>query len=262
MAIEMGQGRNFSRDFISDTTAIIINEEAVQQLGLQEPIIGQKLAWDDDAGRTHDVTVVGVAQDFHFTNLHTAITPFGFILEVDNGSNFFIRINSGDLQGTLGEIGKVWNVYNPGRPFTYTFQDEYIARLTTNDERFETLFSTFTVLGIAIACLGLFGLTVFLAESRTKEIGLRRIMGASVVSILKLMSRESIGLIMLSMLIAFPATSYLMNTWLEGFAYHVNIGWQVFIIAGVASMAMGFLTISFHALKVAMKNPAESLRTE
>jgi putative ABC transport system permease protein len=261
MNIAIGDGRNFSRDFVSDTTAIIINEEAARQLGLPTPWIGQKLMWDDEAGKTHDVTVVGVAKDFHFTDLHQAITPFGFVLET-NGSNYFIKIKSTNLQASIKEIESVWNRHNPGKPFQYTFQDEYVARLHMNDERFRSLFSIFTVLAIAIACLGLFGLTIFLAESRTKEIGLRKIMGASVVSILRLMSAESIGMIILSMIVAFPVAYYLMNTWLQGFAYHINIGWEVFTMAGFVSLLMAFLTISYHALKVATKNPIESLKTE
>ncbi|SHH78417.1 putative ABC transport system permease protein [Chryseolinea serpens] len=262
MNIALKDGRNFSRDFISDTTAIIINEEAARQLGLPTPWIGQKLAWDDEAGKTHDVTVVGIAKDFHFTDLHQAIAPFGFILEAGNGSNFFIRVNAASLHTTIKEIEKVWNRFNPGKPFLYNFQDEYVARLHMNDERFRSLFSIFTVLAIGIACLGLFGLTIFFAESRTKEIGIRKIMGASVMSILKLMSGESIGMIMLSMVVAFPLAYYLMSEWLEGFAYHIQIGWGVFTIAGIASLLMAFLTISYHAMKVATKNPVESLRTE
>ena len=180
MEIALSAGRNFSRDFVSDSTAIIINQEAVRQLGLQEPVIGQRLAWDDEAGKTHDVTIVGIAKDFHFTNLHTAISPFGFILEVGNGSNFFIRVESTHLASTLANIEQVWSLHNPGKPFEYSFQDQYIADLHLNDERFAKLFSVFTLLAIAIACLGLFGLTAFLAESRTKEIGVRKILGASV----------------------------------------------------------------------------------
>ena len=147
MEIALSAGRNFSRDFVSDSTAIIINQEAVRQLGLQEPVIGQRLAWDDEAGKTHDVTIVGIAKDFHFTNLHTAISPFGFILEVGNGSNFFIRVGSTHLASTLANIEQVWSLHNPGKPFEYSFQDQYIADLHLNDERFAKLFSVFTIAG-------------------------------------------------------------------------------------------------------------------
>ena len=176
MEIALAQGRNFSRDFISDSVAIIVNEEAVRQLGLQEPVIGQRLAWDE-TGKTHDVTIIGIANDFHFSNLHTPISSFGFILEVGNGSHFFIRMAPTNLSSQLAAIEQVWSLHNPGKPFEYSFQDQYIANLHLTDERFEKLFSVFTMLAIFIACLGLFGLTVFLAESRTKEIGVRKILG-------------------------------------------------------------------------------------
>ena len=262
MEIALSAGRNFSRDFVSDSTAIIINQEAVRQLGLQEPVIGQRLAWDDEAGKTHAVTIVGIAKDFHFTNLHTAISPFGFILEVGNGSNFFIRVASTHLTSTLANIEQVWSLHNPGKPFEYTFQDQYIADLHLNDERFAKLFSVFTLLAIAIACLGLFGLTAFLAESRTKEIGVRKVLGASVLSILRLLSREYVVMIVMSLVIAFPLAYYLMKSWLQNFAYRIDIGWQVFVFAGVISIVLAVLTISFHAIKVASGNPIDSLRSE
>ena len=241
LEIALSAGRNFSRDFVSDSTAIIINQEAVRQLGLQEPVIGQRLAWDDEAGKTHAVTIVGIAKDFHFTNLHTAISPFGFILEVGNGSNFFIRVASTHLTSTLANIEQVWSLHNPGKPFEYTFQDQYVADLHLNDERFAKLFSVFTLLAIAIACLGLFGLTAFLAESRTKEIGVRKVLGASVLSILRLLSREYVVMIVMSLVIASPLAYYLMKSWLQNFAYRIDIGWQVFVFAGVISIVLARL---------------------
>jgi putative ABC transport system permease protein len=262
LGIELVDGRNFSRDFISDSTAIILNEEAVKQLGLQSPLIGQRLQWDDAAGKTHDVTVVGIAKDFHFTNLHTAITPFGFILEVGNGSNFFIKTAATDLSKTIAAIEKVWNEYHPGKPFDYTFQDQYVANLHMNDERFERLFSAFTGLAIVIACLGLFGLTAFLAESRTKEIGIRKILGASVPGILQLVSKEYLAMVGVSFVIAFPIAYYIMRSWLGNFAYRIEIGWQMFAAAGIITLILAMITISFHAIKVATRNPVESLRSE
>lgn len=262
LEIELSEGRNFSRDFVSDSSAIILNEEAVKQLGLQEPLVGQRLAWDDAVGQTHDVTIVGVAKNFHFTNLHTAISPFGFILEVNNGSNFFIRTTSNNLSETLGRIEQVWNTYNPGKPFDFTFQDQYVANLHMNDERFERLFSVFTGLAIAIACLGLFGLTAFLAESRTKEIGVRKVLGASVANILQLVSREYVGMIMMSLVVAFPLSHFIMSSWLQNFAYRIDIGWQMFVAAGLISIILAIITISFHAIKAATRNPVDSLKSE
>lgn len=262
LEIELGEGRNFSRDFISDSTAIIINEEAAKQLGLQEPLIGQRLEWDDGVARMHEVTIIGVVKDFHFTNLHSSIKPFGFTLEINNGSNFFIRTAPGNLEKTLSGVESIWNRYRPGIPFDYTFQDQYVSKLHLNDERFEKLFSLFTGLAIVIACLGLFGLTAFLAESRTKEIGVRKILGASVASILRLVSTEYVTMILVSFVIAFPLAYYLMISWLDNFAYHINIGWQLFIAASVISVMLALITISFHAIKVATQNPVRALRSE
>jgi len=262
LEIQLAEGRNFSREFVSDSSAIIINEEAVKQMGLQEPLIGQRLAWDDEAGKSHDVTIVGIAKDFHFTNLHTAIRPFGFILEVGNGSNFFIRTAPTNIESTLAGIEQVWNLYNPGKPFDYSFQDQYMATLRINDERFEKLFSLFTSLAIVIACLGLFGLTAFLAESRTKEIGVRKVLGASVVSILQLVSKEYTVMILMSLVLAFPLAFYIMSSWLQNFAYRIDIGWQMFAAAGIISLLLAIVTISFHAIKAATRNPVHSLRSE
>ncbi len=262
LEIELIDGRNFSRDFVSDSSAIILNEEAVKQLGLPEPVIGQHISWDDATDRMTDVTIVGIAKNFHFTNLHSAISPFGFILEVGNGSNFFIRTTSNELTRTLAGIEQVWNTYNPGRPFDYSFQDEYVASLHINDERFEKLFSVFTGMAIAIACLGLFGLTAFIAESRTKEIGVRKILGASVTSILQLVSKEYLVMILLSFVMAFPLAYYIMSSWLQNFAYRIDIGWQMFVVAGLISIVLAIFTISFHAIKAATRNPVESLKSE
>lgn len=262
LEIDLAEGRNFSRDFISDSSAIILNEEAVKQLGLEQPLIGKRLQWDDSGGRVRDVTIVGIAKNFHFTNLHTAISPFGFVLEVGNGSNFFIRTTSGNLSATLSNIEQVWNTYNPGKPFDYTFQDQYVSNLHLNDERFEKLFSAFTGLAIVIACLGLFGLTAFLAESRTKEIGVRKILGASVTSILQLVSKEYVVMIMMSLVVAFPFAYYIMSSWLQNFAYRISIGWQMFVVAGAISIMLAIITISFHAIKVATRNPVDSLKSE
>ncbi|HEX6225144.1 MAG TPA: FtsX-like permease family protein, partial [Chryseolinea sp.] len=256
------QGRNFAPDFISDSSAIILNEEAIRQLGLKPPLIGQRLQWDDGTGKTHGVTIIGIAKDFHFTSLHSRISPFGFILEVGNGSHFFIRTAPTNLASTIADIEKIWTLYNPEKPFEYSFQDEYLATLRINDERFKKLFSIFTILSITIACLGLFGLTVFLAESRTKEIGIRKILGASVKTILQLLSKEYVLMICISFVISFPLTYYLLGFWLQNFAYHIAIGWQVFVVAGIISLALALATISFHATKVAARNPINSLRSE
>jgi putative ABC transport system permease protein len=255
-------GRNFSQEFPSDSTAIILNEEAVAQLGIVEPVIGQRIAWDDEIGKTHDVTIVGVVRNFHFNDMHTSINPFGFILEVGNGSNFFIRTTPKNLTNTLASIEEVWNKYNPGKPFDYSFQNQYIASFLINDQRFEETFKIFTSIAIMIAAMGLFGLTIFMVESRTKEIGIRKILGGSVLSILQLLSMEYIITIAVALAIAFPFAYFLMESWLQNFAYHITIGWKTFAAAGAISITLALVTVSFHAIKAATKNPVQSLRSE
>jgi putative ABC transport system permease protein len=262
LEIKLASGRNFSPEFQSDSSAIILNEEAIEQLGMEEPVIGQTITWDDEVGKTHDVTIVGVVKNFHFNDMHTAITPFGFILEVGNGSNFFIRTAPGNLQNTLARIEQVWNNYNPGKPFEYSFQDQYIASFVINDERFEDTFKVFTGIAIVIAAMGLFGLTIFMAESRTKEIGIRKILGGSVINILKLLSKEYVITILISLVIAFPFAYFLMEAWLQNFVYHIDIGWTIFGWAALISIALALATVSFHAIKVATRNPVHSLRSE
>jgi putative ABC transport system permease protein len=262
LEIKLASGRNFSPEFPSDSSAIILNEEAIEQLGIKEPVIGQTIIWDDEAGKTHDVTIVGVVKNFHFNDMHTAINPFGFILEVGNGSNFFIRTSPGNFQSTLASIEQVWTNYNPGKPFEYSFQDQYIASFLINDERFEDTFKVFTGIAIVIAAMGLFGLTIFMAESRTKEIGIRKILGGSVINILQLLSREYVITILISLVIAFPFAYLLMESWLQNFVYHIDIGWKTFGWAALISIALALLTVSFHAIKVATRNPVHSLRSE
>lgn len=262
LEIPVIEGRNFSKDFVSDSAAIILNQRAVEQLGLKEPVIGQLVDWDDEAGKSHPVRVVGVVRDFHFTDLHSAIMPFGFILEVGNGSNFFIKVENDNLGKTIQAIGQVWNERNPGKPFEYSFQGDYNARYQINDQRFESLFFIFTGVAILIACLGLFGLTAFLAASRTKEVGLRKILGASVTNILLLVSREYIIVIAIALVVATPLAWYLMDAWLNGFAYRIDISWMTFALTGVITLLFAMITVAFHAIKVSTRNPVESLRAE
>jgi putative ABC transport system permease protein len=262
LKIRMAEGRNFSPLFPSDSTAIIVNETAVSQLGLHEPVIGQSLKWDDDSGATHDVTIVGVAKDFHFTSFHEEIKPFGFILEAGNGSTFFLKINPGNIRGTLAEVGKVWAKHSPDKPFDYTFQDEHMAKLHMSEERFQKLFSAFTVLAIVISCLGLFGLVTALAESRTKEIGIRKVLGSSVAGIIGMLTREFITLVMIALVIAAPAAFFIIENWLQEFAYRVEIQWQVFVAAGAVTLLTAFMTICFQSLRAALANPVDSLRSE
>lgn len=258
----MIQGRNFDSTFPSDSSGIIINETAARQLGLKEPVVGQMLQWDDESGMTNEVHIVGVAKDFHFTSFHDQIKPFGFILEVDNGSTFFARINVDAVTHTLAEIEKVWKKHNPDKPFDYVFLDEYTKKLHSSEERFQKLFTSFTFLAIVVACLGLFGLVTALSDSKTKEIGIRKVLGSSVMGIIGLLSKQFIGLVLIAFIIAAPLSVLIMRAWLDGFAYHVEFQWQVLLTAGAMTFVIAMTTVCFQALKAAIANPVNSLRNE
>ena len=262
LKIEVLEGRNFSPEFPSDSSAIIINEKAVAQLGLKPPLVGQQLQWDDEGGRTHDVTIVGVVRDFHFASFHEEIKPFGFTLEVDNGSTFFLRIQQQNISATLEEIERIWAKHNPDKPFEYSFQDEQTATLHIVEHRFQKLFFTFTVLAIVIACLGLFGLVTALAESKTKEIGIRKVLGSTVAGIIALLSKEFVKQVIVALIIASPIAFYAARYWLETFSYRINIDWKVFAFAGVTTVAIALITVCFQAVKAALANPIKSLKEE
>jgi putative ABC transport system permease protein len=262
LKIKMKEGRNFSKEFVSDSTGIVINEAAVGQMGLKQPVIGQKLMWDDAMGKTHDVTVIGVAMDFHFTSFHEAIEPFGFVLEPNNGSTLFLRIHSGLVQETLAEVEKVWKSISPDKPFDYSFQDEQMARLHILEERFQRLFTAFTILAIVISCLGLFGLITAIAEAKTKEIGIRKVLGSSVIGIVILLTKEFMTLIVLAFVVAAPLAFFLTENWLQQFAYRIDMTWSLFVFTAVLTFAVAFLTVCLQSVKAALANPVDSLRNE
>jgi len=262
MNVELVSGRNFSNEFPSDSSAIIINETAVRELGLSEPVVGQQLTWDDGEGKMSNVTVVGVVGDFHFSSFHDHIKPFGFILEVDNGSMFFVKVLGKDIQHTLTTLEDVWRKQVPDKPFEYAFQDEHLQKLHASERKFQLLFHSFTLLAIVIACLGLFGLVTVLAESKTKEIGIRKVLGSSAASIVNLIARDFILLVLVALLIASPIAYYATDHWLNSFAYRVDIDWTTFVIAGVISLVIAFVTISFKSVKAALANPVDSLKVE
>jgi putative ABC transport system permease protein len=262
LGMTLKDGRNFSEEFISDSTAIILNETAVRQLGLSEPVIGKQVDWDVSIGVSRRLTVVGVVKDFHFRSFRDAIQPFGFILEVGNGGTFFLKLASRDLAGTIEGIGKIWLDYNPDHPFAYTFQDDYVARFTISEARFGKLFAFFTCLAIAIACMGLYGLVIAVGEARTKEIGIRKVLGSSAFGILTLLSYEFVKLIVLAFVIACPLAWFAMDSWLDSFAYRTAPGIELFVLTGALTLVIVLLTTGLRTLKIALSNPTEALRSE
>jgi putative ABC transport system permease protein len=258
-------GRLFSKDFPADTgDMIILNEEAIKQLGFDNPAdISNKRVKVDWQGQTYTINVVGIVKDFHFKNLHSPIEPYSFQRSSDSNYNYMIaHAAAGDIGTTLRSIEDTWRKLNPGEPFEYTFLDEDFQKNYAADNQLFAMVRNFTLLAILISCLGLFGLATFSAEQRTKEIGVRKVLGASVGSIVGLLSKEFLKLVLIAVVIASPVAWWIMNTWLNDFAYPTSIGWIVFVVTASAALCIAILTISVQAIRAAVANPVKSLRTE
>ena len=263
MGVDFKEGRNFSPTFGTDSAAIIVNETTVKQLGLKAPVNGTRIVTGtDDNNNPQFATIIGVITDFHFTSFHDPIKPFGFYLDQQRINTLFVKVESDDLSGTIAEMKQTWTKLVPERPFDFTFQDEQVAKLYSNEQSFQKLFSYFTIVAIMIACLGLLGLSAYTAQQRTKEIGIRKVLGASVMNITQLLSTDFLKLVVIAIVISIPVAWYLMERWLESFAYHIQINGWVFAIAGAVAVCIALLTVSFQSIKAAVANPVNSLRNE
>lgn len=257
--VRVRQGRLFSARFPSDSTAsLLINETAARQLNLNNPL--GAIVDMDQMGDYR--TVVGVVKDFHFTSLHNAIKPFAFVVGRQNLSNLFIKVRGTDMKEALAEIEKKWNELVPQRPFTYFFLDENFAALHRSDELFQRVVSGLTVLALCIAGLGLFALASFTTERRTKEIGVRKVLGASASGIVRLLLGQFLKLVLTAIVIACPVAWYIMNYWLQNFAYKIEMKLWMFVLAGLITMLIALLTVGFQSFKAAWVNPVKSLRSE
>ncbi len=263
LGFELKEGRGFSKEFPSDTAdAIILNETAVKQLGVPEPVIGQQIVLDENADTIIYGKVVGVVKDFHFTSLKNEIKPFAFF--TDNNRQWYLtaKLDGENIQQTIQKIKTTWEKLVQTRPFQYFFLDETYAKLYKAEQNFKTIFFYITAVAIFIACLGLFGLSAFTIAQRTKEIGIRKVLGASVSGIVRMLSGDFIKLVFIAAIIALPIAWWVMHQWLLDFVYRVNIGWWVFVTAIALSLLIALVTISFQAIKAAITNPVKSLRTE
>ncbi len=267
MRIRLLQGRGFKRDY-NDSLNVLINQKAVSDFNLAEPI-GAKLIepqQTEDGTELREWTVIGVVGDFHYTSLHDNMNSF--VIQSTGGPNgpftrlLYIRINTRDLTMAVDELEKKWIEFYPERPFKYYFLEDNIGEMYSNDRTSGTLFSIFTLLAIIIACVGLFGLAAYMAEQKTKEIGIRKVNGASIQRIVLLVFSGFNRLILLSILISIPISLWAMNRWLNNFAYKTGVTFWIFILAGVLALGIAFLTVSFHAVRSANRNPAEILRYE
>jgi len=206
--------------------------------------------------------IIGVVKDFHFASMHTRIAPLVMLNRMGWRNTFYIKSRPGKTTQALAAARQLMQRYNPGRPFTYSFLDDEFDTLYRTDQRLATLILAFSVIAIVISCMGLFGLAAFAAEQRMKEIGIRKVLGASVRSIVALLSGDFIRLVTLSILIAAPVAGWVMYKWLQDFAYHIPLGADIFILAGVLAVAIALMTISFQSVRAALSNPVKNLRTE
>lgn len=265
LGMEMAQGRNFSKDFPSDSTGIILNEAAVKVLGLKDPL-KEMLYRPNFSGQTGingsvAYHVVGVVKDFNFSSMHQNVGPL--IIQLgENWGSIAGHINTTNISSLINSVQSKWNSMAPGQPFNYTFMDADFNNIYTSEEQTGKLFITFAVFAIFIGCLGLFGLVTYAAEQRTKEIGVRKVLGASVGGIVAMLSKDFARLVLIASVFAFPMAWWAMNKWLQSFAYRINISWWVFVIAGIAAIMIALITVSFQAIRAATTNPVKSLRTE
>jgi ABC-type antimicrobial peptide transport system permease subunit len=263
MGIQMMEGRDFSPGYGLDTINYLVNEAAAKKIGYKDPVGKELTMWGDKG------TIIGLMKDYHHNSLHVPIEPL--ILRLykpswigDGGlwGNIIIRTEKGKTRQAIAGMEKIFKQFNPGFPFRYYFTDDEIAKNYKAEYTVSKLSRYFAFLAIFISCLGLFGLVTFTAEQKTKEIGIRKVLGASVTGIVQMLSREFLKLILLAAVIAFPVAWWAMHRWLNDFAYRVDIGWWIFIIAGVAAILIALITISFQSIKAALANPVKSLRTE
>ncbi|HKB44384.1 MAG TPA: FtsX-like permease family protein, partial [Chitinophagaceae bacterium] len=260
MGMQLIKGRNFSREFGSDSSAIIINETTAKILGYNDPI-GKKIYRSiDDQGHAAAFSIIGVVKNFNFETLHHDVAPLALLLGGGGLASF--KVNTANITNLIAQIQNKWKTMVPGIPFSYRFLNESFNEMYRAELRVGKIALIFSVLAIFIACLGLFGLATFIAEQRTKEIGIRKVLGASVQGIVQMLSKDFMKLVAISFVIATPLAWYFMHKWLQDFAYRIDISWWIFIVAGLTALLIALITVSFQAIKAAISNPVKSLRTE
>ncbi len=263
MGIELINGRDFDPSYSLDTSNYLINEAAAKKIGYKEPVGKELTMWGDKG------TIVGLMKDYHHNSLHVPIEPLilrlfkqSWTREGGYWGNVIVRTERGRTKQAIASIEKLYKQHNPGFPFKYYFTDDEIAKNYKAEYTVSKLSKYFAFIAIFISCLGLFGLVTFTAEQKTKEIGIRKVLGASVTGIVRMLSKDFLKLVLIAAIIAFPVAWWAMHTWLADFAYRVDIGWWVFVVAGIAALLIALLTISFQSIKAAIANPVKSLRTE
>lgn len=260
------EGRDFSLDYPTDSAAVILNQEAMKQFGYTENPIGRKISSIDDLDpETGDAvyeeyTVIGVVEDFHFNSVKNKISALAIL--IGGRGNLALRVSTGDMEQTIQSVGETWNRFAPSQPFQYSFMDEHYNDMYENEQQLGKIFGSFALLAILVACLGLFALATFMAEQRSKEISIRKVLGASTLQIVILLSKEFTRLVLIAFVLAIPVSWYIMQQWLDGFAYKVSMGVGTFLLAGIIAMMIAFLTVSYQSIRAAYVDPIDALRNE
>jgi putative ABC transport system permease protein len=261
LGMKMDYGRYFSKDFGTDSTGIILNETAARAFGWNNNALNKIVSTKDNDGKQSSYHVIGVVKDFHFKSMHELISPLVMVLGNGAGT-MIVKAKTKDIAGLLTTMKNDWAALSPEGPMNYSFLDDRVQQTYESEQKMGGILAIFAGLTIFVACLGLFGLVTFTAEQRTKEIGIRKVLGASVPSIFQLLSKEFLKLVVISMLVATPVAWVVMNHWLQDFAYRIHITWRIFALAGCVAIFIALLTVSFQAIKAAVANPVKSLRTE
>jgi fumarate reductase subunit D len=255
--LQLQQGRWFDAQQATDRHNFILNETAIGELNIHQPVLGQRFIFQQDTGR-----IIGVVKDFHFASLHEKINPLVIFNSDQWRTVFFIKTRPGKAAAALAATRSIWQRYVDDKPFEYTFLDEDFDDLYKTDAKVSTLILTFSLIAILISCLGLLGLAAFNAQQRVREIGIRKILGATVANIMLLLSQDFIRLVLLSVLIATPIVWYAMHRWLQNFAYHIPLTPWIFAGAGALATLIALVTIGAQSVRAATSNPVHSLRSE
>jgi len=257
LGVEMVEGRPFSEEYGSDSTKIVFNEAAIRVMNLENPIGKTIRLWDE-----YDLQIIGVVKDFHFQSLHDVVNPLFFRLKPENTWNIMVRLEAGREKETLDALSKFYADFNPGFTLDYQFQDVEYAKQYAAEQRVATLSFYFATMAILISCLGLFGLATFTAERRTKEIGIRKAMGSSATNIVLLLSGDFTRMVIVSIVLGLPMSYYLLEKWLERFAFHIELNTLYFIAAGLIALITAWITVASQAIRAARINPVDCLRDQ
>ena len=262
LGLEVIAGRDFDRRFKNDSTSIIVNESAVAVIGVSpQEALGMQYTSDVGEDNPQFFKIIGVVKDFHFSPFRNEIESLSMHLGSFSDA-MAVKLEQGSFSNAISSIERIWNDLAPGQPFDYYFMEDSFNNTYKSEQRLGRIFIIFTVLSIIIACLGLFGLATFNAEKRTKEIGVRKVMGAGVGQIAYRLTMDFLKLVGVAILVSIPLGWYVMGKWLEDFSYRIEIGWWVFILAALLALIISIATVSYQSIKAAIVNPVKSLRTE